>query len=138
MAISQQLSRWGLLWAVSCAEMECRSSWDFKASHAHWKVNCNVKSKCNEVMIKRYALHCVAIVVLSTILFVCLVDAEICIARQRHDSCSAFFDSAHICHVHASRKRRVAVTHWKHVLLKQERPSRSHSAVPALGLRTQL
>jgi hypothetical protein len=28
---------------------------------------CNVKSKCDEVMIKRYALHFVAIVVLSTI-----------------------------------------------------------------------
>lgn len=30
--------------------------------------HCNVKSKCNEVMIKRYALDSVAIVVLSTIL----------------------------------------------------------------------
>lgn len=48
--------------------MECSRSWDYRASHARWKVDCNVKSKCNEVMIKRYALDSVAIVVLSTIL----------------------------------------------------------------------
>jgi hypothetical protein len=52
-------------------------------------------------MIKRYALHSVAIVVLSTICF-CLVDAEKCIARQEARRAAAqAFDSAHIRHVHA-------------------------------------
>jgi hypothetical protein len=63
-------------------------------------------------MIKRYALHSVAIVVLSTILF-CRVDAEKCIARQRH---SGLQRKRSILPTFAMsmplvEKRRVAVTH---------------------------
>lgn len=100
----------------------------------------NVKRKNNMVMIKRYALHSVAIVVLSTIVF-WQVDAGNmhCSAEARRAAAQAF-DSAHNRHVHASKGKAPSCCHAleARVLVKQERPSRSHSAVPALGLRTQL
>lgn len=72
----------------------------------------NDKRKNNVVMIKRYALHSVAIVVLSTICF-CLVDAEICIARQRHGGLQRKRSilPTFAVSMPPREKRRVAVTH---------------------------
>ena len=72
----------------------------------------NVKCKNDIVMIKRYALHSVAIVVLSTICF-CLVDAEKCIARQRHGGLQRKLSNlpTFAMSMPLVEKRRVAVTH---------------------------
>ena len=99
----------------------------------------NVKCKNDLVMIKRYALHSVAIVVLSTIRF-CLVDAEKCIARQRHGGLQRKLSVLPTFALSMPRGKRAELLSRTRgtCLVKQERPSRSHSAVPALGLRTQL
>lgn len=59
-------------------------------------------------------------------------------SEEARQAAAQALNSAHIRHVHAFGGKAPSCCHAleARVLVKQERPSRSHSAVPALGLRT--